>query len=99
MELSYWFKVSASVYDRHDHEYYEEEEYCYEVDDDELKEHLLKAFMDEYGLEESIAKQLIDDFDLYERLEEVYSEDDDFCEHLKEIYYGNAYDEFYGKGD
>ena len=70
MELSYWFKVSASVYDKHDHEYYEEEEYCYEVDDDELKEHLLKEFMDEYGLEEVYSE----DDDFCEHLKEIYYE-------------------------
>ena len=99
MEIIYYFQCSASYYDEHDHEYFDEEEYVYEINDKELKQHLIEYFASEYNLSVQTAKHIIDDFDLMCEIQETYEEDECFYAIMKDYYYREAMAEYEERGE
>ena len=84
--IRYEFPVELHTFD--DEDYYEDEEFDYEVSDEVVKNTLIEIFADFYGLEKDTAYDIVMDYDLLDMIEVEFEEQ--LNEWLSDICYWDA---------
>lgn len=81
-----------SVDEYYGEEYFDTEQYEYEVSTKKVNKVLAELFSDKYDIKTEVAEKIANDFDLWDLLEQDF--EDELDDYIREMYYKDAREEF-----
>ena len=83
------FEFPIALHTYNDEDYYDYDDYDYEISTEKVNKVLAELFADKYNIPTKTAEKIANDFDMYDLLEDEFS--DDLEDVLKEMYYMEAW--------